>query len=391
LLRNRFYIGDVVYRGEVCPGEHAPILDCALFEAVQEKLAARRPSFFSKRAGSAALLIGKLYDERGHRMTPSHARKAGRRYRYYVSSALSQGRPEAAGSVARVAAETIEALVVRALRERFPERVEADDRALVLDCLAHAVIRDRVVEITLTQHDQKAIERDATESLEQRERSLAPTVVRVDWAPRPKRRRREIILPAQGDLRDHRPIRAETRATLVRAIARGRRWLDEITTGTQLRARDLAATAATNSTRQNELSQRSAALNELTAQQLREEWRRLYRGQPPRLSRDLLIRTVAYRMQELAYGGLSKATQRKLDALTKELEVKGTSANASLHSSRLSHFIRPLRECELAMALVLRSTMVIHRFVARRHTRQRTDHGAHACRVTQLIVRIEIE
>ena len=98
-------------------------------------------------------------------------------------------------------------------------------------------------------------------------------------------------------------------------IARGR---------TQLPAGDKAATAATNPTRQNELSQRIAALNELTAQQLREEWRRLYRGQPPRLSRDLLIRTAAYRMQELAYGGLSKATQRKLDALTKELEVKGS-------------------------------------------------------------------
>ena len=62
----------------------------------------------------------------------------------------------------------------------------------------------------------------------------------------------------------------------------------------------------------------------MTAQQLRDEWRRLYRGQPPRLSRDLLIRTIAYRMQELVYGGLSKATQRKLDALTKELKVKGS-------------------------------------------------------------------
>ena len=62
----------------------------------------------------------------------------------------------------------------------------------------------------------------------------------------------------------------------------------------------------------------------MTAQQLRDEWRRLYRGQPPRLSRDLLIRTIAYRMQELAYGGLSKATQRKLAVLTKELRVKGS-------------------------------------------------------------------
>src|SRR5439155_4467194 len=94
----------------------------------------------------------------------------------------------------------------------------------------------------------------------------------------------------------------------------------------QLPARDAATTEAAHPTRHNELSQRIAALNELTAQQLRDEWRRLYRGQPPRLSRDLLIRTIAYRMQELAYGGLSKATQRKLDALTKELKGKGRIA-----------------------------------------------------------------
>src|SRR5258708_5079186 len=88
----------------------------------------------------------------------------------------------------------------------------------------------------------------------------------------------------------------------------------------ELPARD---TAAAKPTRQDELSQRISALNELTALQLRDEWRRLYRGQPPRLSRDLLIRTIAYRMQELAYGGLSKAAQRKLDTLTTELRPKG--------------------------------------------------------------------
>ena len=77
-----------------------------------------------------------------------------------------------------------------------------------------------------------------------------------------------------------------------------------------------------NST-QYEISTRIAVLNELPAQQLRDEWRRLHRGQPPRLSRDLLIRTIAYRMQELAYGGLSKAIQRKLAVLSKELRLKG--------------------------------------------------------------------
>jgi hypothetical protein len=70
-------------------------------------------------------------------------------------------------------------------------------------------------------------------------------------------------------------------------------------------------------------SSRIARLTELTAQQLRDEWRRLHGGQPPRLSRDLLIRTVAYRIQEVAYGGLNKAIQRKLAVLSKELKLKG--------------------------------------------------------------------
>ena len=78
---------------------------------------------------------------------------------------------------------------------------------------------------------------------------------------------------------------------------------------------------------QLELSRKIAALTDLTAQKLRDEWRRLYRSQPPRLSRDLLVRSIAYRMQELTYGGLSKAAQRKLLTLAKELESNGGIAS----------------------------------------------------------------
>src|SRR4051812_36178834 len=87
---------------------------------------------------------------------------------------------------------------------------------------------------------------------------------------------------------------------------------------------DDATTTAVNAAAGNELSNQIAALNDLSAQQLRDEWRRLHRGQPPRLSRDLLIRTIAYRMQELAHGGLSKAAERRLAALTREMRVKGS-------------------------------------------------------------------
>jgi hypothetical protein len=41
MLKNRFYIGEIVYRGEVHRGEHAPIPDHDLFNAVQAKLAER--------------------------------------------------------------------------------------------------------------------------------------------------------------------------------------------------------------------------------------------------------------------------------------------------------------------------------------------------------------
>ncbi|MGD2025909.1 MAG: DUF2924 domain-containing protein [Methyloceanibacter sp.] len=52
---------------------------------------------------------------------------------------------------------------------------------------------------------------------------------------------------------------------------------------------------------------------------LRNEWRRLYRSDPPRVSRDLLTRGIAYRRQELEHGGLSKTTRRKLKTLAKML------------------------------------------------------------------------
>ena len=57
---------------------------------------------------------------------------------------------------------------------------------------------------------------------------------------------------------------------------------------------------------------------------LRREWRRHHRVPPPRrLSRDLLVRGIAYRLQEQAHGGLSKATQRRLRTLAKAFAETG--------------------------------------------------------------------
>jgi hypothetical protein len=57
--------------------------------------------------------------------------------------------------------------------------------------------------------------------------------------------------------------------------------------------------------------------------ELRREWRRLYGNEPPRISRDLLVLGVAYRLQEIEHGGLGKATLRKLGTLAKTLRATG--------------------------------------------------------------------
>jgi hypothetical protein len=71
------------------------------------------------------------------------------------------------------------------------------------------------------------------------------------------------------------------------------------------------------------------ALEALTTANLRIEWRRLYRTPPPsRLSRDLLIRGVAHRVQEQAHGGLSLGTKRRLHTLSGGADQRGRSAAA---------------------------------------------------------------
>ena len=89
LLKNRTYLGEINHGRQSYPGEHPAILDRDLFEAVQARLTAQATAIGHRRSRSEALLIGKLFDDRGHRMTPSFAIKRGVRYRYYVSRAIT--------------------------------------------------------------------------------------------------------------------------------------------------------------------------------------------------------------------------------------------------------------------------------------------------------------
>ncbi len=64
-------------------------------------------------------------------------------------------------------------------------------------------------------------------------------------------------------------------------------------------------------------------LRSFDLEELRDEWRRLYHGDAPRISRDLFVLALSYRIQEIEHGGLGKATRRKLQTIAKSLRITG--------------------------------------------------------------------
>src|SRR4051794_19872954 len=157
VLRNRVYLGEINHKGESHPGEHEAIIAPELFELVQARLAANLNGRRSRRSLSDALLLGRLFDDRGNRMTPSFAKKNGVRYRYYVSCVVAQGRKAEAGSVARVPAPEIEEQVLSALGRAEGEgasRSDANapgdqDRERIEQRLEKVVVTPGALEITL--------------------------------------------------------------------------------------------------------------------------------------------------------------------------------------------------------------------------------------------------
>src|SRR6202048_69557 len=109
--------GDIVHQGTAYPGQHAAILDPELWQIVQNKLAVHRQERALGVGAEAPSLVGGLIgDAAGSRMTPTHATKKVKRYRYYVSASLLAGDHPQAQKGMRVPAGDIEALVIDRLR-----------------------------------------------------------------------------------------------------------------------------------------------------------------------------------------------------------------------------------------------------------------------------------
>ncbi len=116
VLHNRVYLGEAVHKGTSYPGEHQAIVDSATWEKVHAILAGNaRHRGNITRAQTPALLKGLIFAPGGRAMTPSHTRKAGRLYRYYVATDAIRGGGEDC-PVRSVPAAEIEDAVIAQMR-----------------------------------------------------------------------------------------------------------------------------------------------------------------------------------------------------------------------------------------------------------------------------------
>ncbi len=207
LLNNRIYIGETHQAGKWFKGEHQAILDRQIFERVQDLLKSNRITRRTKHSESGALLRGKLFDDKGNRMSPSFSSKNGIRYRSYVSTALN-GRKHKAGSVARISAPEIEGLVEAAVSEKI--NAPKDE---LLDHVDRIVVSTDRIRLILKHPNGRQ------------------EPVEIPWTPKPKVMAQIQAMAAEA------PVDQK----LLKSIIRAHTWLDELLRRRHASIEDLAA------------------------------------------------------------------------------------------------------------------------------------------------------
>ena len=236
ILSNRIYRGEIVHKDAAYPGEHQAVVEAELWDRVQALLASNHHAARSDdRVSSPAFLKGIIFDGAGNRMSPAHAVKGGIRNRYYVSQAVLQGRTREAGSIARLPARELEQVVINAALNalikhertriaavRLEEMEERDRRQALRRVLCRVEISDSRIRVTmdpaaLTDPGHAARLDDDGEELTTIE--LPFDIVRRDNGAR--------ILATSGSM----PIADSSTGALVKAVARGYAWRQQLLNG----------------------------------------------------------------------------------------------------------------------------------------------------------------
>lgn len=230
LLRNQIYRGRITHKNEFFDGQHAPIVDRALWDQVQNRLSANRSGADRVLStASRSSLAGLLHDDRGNAMSPSHTKKAdGRRYRYYVSQAILQNNRARAGTIARVPAEAIERLIDVEIRRIWSASESAalnpdDAKMMPCDFIERIVLYKDRVEIILSDEGLKKLA-----PLDHHATSAAYPDKKLSLLVRLARRGRSGRLEDPDDV-DHQAGRPD--GALVKAISRAHDWLGRFERG----------------------------------------------------------------------------------------------------------------------------------------------------------------
>lgn len=174
LLQNPIYLGKVRHRGVVYEGQHEAIVEQKIFAAIGEQLRQRRPTRSPGRKATPHRLTGLVYDETGDRLSPSYAIRSERRYHYYVSRRILNGRKGHADEGWRIPAHVLEGAVTEALATllKDPKRLLND-----LGAEANAIEMEQITSAALTIADElQSQQPDETPC------PLASVVQRVDLA-----------------------------------------------------------------------------------------------------------------------------------------------------------------------------------------------------------------
>jgi len=255
ILSNPIYVGRLTHKGQVHAGLHDPIVDQETWDRVQRLLAEHAQRTAASCQNSEALLSGRLFDDRGNRMSPSHAAKGGRRWRYYVSQAILQGRKQEAGSVARVPALEIEPRVTEAVRAASAASdrqrsggLHSAQRGASGRGTSSDLAAARLSAVDLDANLGAAVERVVV-SRTMIEIELAESgagddhnrILIISWTPPSPQRRRETIQGAGERPSAMRPMRTKARALLIDALRDAHHWLDDLTTSANQTIESLAA------------------------------------------------------------------------------------------------------------------------------------------------------
>lgn len=115
ILKNNIYTGKIVHKGNIYDGEHTGIIEEKIFNEVQ-KLLLENATECKNNKSSNSILAGKIFDDKGNRMSPSHSKTRNKKYRYYVSQAITKFNKEKAGSISKLPAEEIEKFIIEEIK-----------------------------------------------------------------------------------------------------------------------------------------------------------------------------------------------------------------------------------------------------------------------------------